>query len=209
MPQRLAAIAVVLLFTGALRAAEPPAPRIACVDLVRVLEQSDRAREFEAKFTQERQLALRRNQTFIDEIERLKAEIEKLPMGTPERLKLQSQHQTLLKEGTEHARNRLQELDAMVADNLRQVYAEMTSVVEALAREGGYDLVLQDQRRAVDGKRREEVFAQVAGRVVLFARDGYDLTDAVVKRMNAAYAGTKQPATAADVALPSSEKRTK
>jgi Skp family chaperone for outer membrane proteins len=215
MTWRLTALVALLAAAPLLRAADPPpaprAPRIAYVDIVRILGKYDRAGEFETLFKEQRQQAMRRNQTFVDEVDRIKADIDKLPMGTPERLALQKRHQDLLKEGGEYAQARMQELDAMVAANLRAVHDDMTAAVKAIALQEGFDLVLQEQHREMDGKTRAEVFSQVTGRVVLYAKDGYDLTDSVLARMNAAYADSKK-ADAAKRTAPapqSEEKRSK
>lgn len=218
MSRLIAALAAALWLAPALLAADAPAPaparppRIGYVDIVRVQAEYKLARKYEAETTEWRQTMLMKNQTTLDELERLKSSIEKLPMGSPERLDLQKRHQDLYRESNEMLQAAIRSMDATQSDRLRQVYADLTATVSAVAKEGDYDLVLQEQNRAVDGKHRAEVISQVTGRVVLYAKDGYDLTDTVIKRLNAAYDEKTKADAAKATATPApqtDEKRTK
>lgn len=216
MLSRLIVLAAFMAAAPLLRAADAPAPvrppKIGYVDIVRVLKEYHRSSEFESEATKKRQDAMRKNEGFVSELEHLKTEVERLPMGTPERLEKQRELQELYKKGGEYAQAQFQGLDTMMGTGLREVYTDLATMVQTVAREGDYDFVLQEQNRTVDGKRRDEVMSQVMGRVVLYAKDGYDLTDEVVKRLNAAYDAKKKADAAKDAAAPvpqTDEKRTK
>jgi len=217
MSRFLAVLAAVICLVPSLRAADEPTaparpPRIGYVDIVRVLKEYKLADKYKTEATEKHLKAMRRSQKAADDLSRLKADIDKLAMGTPERLDLQRRFDSIYTETDEYMQTEEQELNAMMAAGLRQVYGDMTAVVNAVAKEGAYDLVLQDQNSPVDGKGRKEVLGQVTGRVVLYAKDGYDLTDTVIKRLNAAYDEKMNAAAVKDTAAPApktDEKRTK
>lgn len=72
-----------------------------------------------------------------------------------------------------------------------EIYNEIRSVTEILGRERGYTLVLKADAPRLDGDEGENASAQIGYRGVLYHDPAVEITDEVLKRMNAAYAAKK------------------
>jgi Skp family chaperone for outer membrane proteins len=72
-----------------------------------------------------------------------------------------------------------------------EIYNEIRAIVDIIGRERGHTLVLRKESPRLEGDENESVGALIGQRVVLFHDPAIDITDEVLKRLNAAYAAKK------------------
>lgn len=68
------------------------------------------------------------------------------------------------------------------------LYKEITDTVAELARQRGIDIVIYRDGRAMGGRSVQELQRQMSGRKILYATGRLDITDEVLKKVNAAFA---------------------
>ena len=134
------------------------------------------------------------DQARVDQIRKYAQEIEQLAMGTPERTALEEKRKKAIQEAEEFRRKGFGQLDERSVSAFRRLYGDLTREVEAVAKEGDYDLVLKDQSPQSEAANPAEAVIQISQRVVLYAKSEYDLTDAVTRRLNDKYAAEQQKA---------------
>ena len=205
----MAVLAAILGASGARAADETKTPasdaaapaaralKIGYVDLSRVWNEYRRRGDFDNDFKALRLDLANQDRTRTDEIARYNAQIEKLAMGTPERLELEEKAKTAVKEAEEFRRNATEQLNQKFISMLNRLFAEVIKEVEALAKEGNYDLIIKDQTPDPNVNNRTDAVLQLGQRVVLYAKPEYDLTGAVIKRLNDKYAAEQKPKEAA------------
>ena len=175
--------------------------KIGYVDLSRVGVEYRRRHDFDSTFKAlELELAAQ-NRTRTEEISRYQAEIQKLAMGTPERLELEEKAKTAVKETEEFRRKGAAELNEKFISMFNALFGEVFKEIELMAREGDYDFILKEQTPDSNINDHGEAVLQLGERVVLYAKPEYDLTAAVIKRLNDKYdAEQKKKAAAPDAA---------
>ena len=67
------------------------------------------------------------------------------------------------------------------------LYKEITDTVAELAKQRGIDIVIYRDGRALAGRSIQDIQRQMSGRKVLYAAGELDITDEVLKKMNAAF----------------------
>jgi Skp family chaperone for outer membrane proteins len=186
----------------------PPALKIGYVDFSRVWNEYRRRGEFDSEYKALRLELGNQDRSRAEEIARYSAQIEKLSLGTPERLELEEKAKAAVKEEEEFRRKGAEELNEKFISLLNRLVAEVLQETAAIAKEGNYDLIIKDQTPDPSVASRDAAVLQLGERVVLYAKPEYDLTDAVIKRLNDKYAAelkkketapnsTKQPETPA------------
>ena len=170
-------------------AATPAAPalKIGYVDFSRVWNEYRRRGDFEGNFKALRLDLANKNRTRTEEIAHYNTQIEKLAMGTPERLELEEKAKTAVKEAEEFRRKGADELNEKFISMLNRLFAEVLQEIETIAREGNYDLIIKDQTPDPNVNNRTDAVLQLGQRVVLYAKPEYDLTGVVIKRLNDKY----------------------
>jgi Skp family chaperone for outer membrane proteins len=190
-------------------AAKPPASdaanpaaralKIGYVDISRVWSEYRRRGDFDNDYKALRLDLANQDRTRTEEIARYQKEIEKLAMGTPERLELEAKAKTAAKETEEFRRKGTAALNEKFISMLHRLFGEVLQETEEIAKEGNYDLIIKDQTPDPNVNSRADAILQLGQRVVLYAKPQYDLTSAVIKRLNDKYeAEQKQKETAPD-----------
>jgi Skp family chaperone for outer membrane proteins len=175
-------------------AAGPAAPalKIGYVDFARVWNEYRRSGDFDNEYKALRLELGNQDRTRAEEIARYNAQIEKLAMGTPDRLELEEKVKAALKEEEEFRRKCVEDLNVRFISMLNQQVAEVLREIAAIAKEGNYDLIIKDQTPDPNVNSRGEALLQLGQRVVLYAKPEYDLTSAVIKRLNDKYAAEQK-----------------
>ena len=175
-------------------AAAPAAPalKIGYVDFSRVWNEYRRRGDFDKEFSALRLELANQDRTRADEIGRYNAQIEKLAMGTPERLDLEEKAKAAIKEEEEFRRKSSEDLNAKFISMLNRLVAEVIQEIEVIAKEGNYDLIIKDQSPDPNVNNRTDAVLQLGQRVVLYAKPEYDLTGVVIKRLNDKYAAEQK-----------------
>jgi Skp family chaperone for outer membrane proteins len=175
-------------------AAAPAAPalKIGYVDFARVWNEYRRSGDFDNEYKALRLELGNQDRTRAEEIARYNAQIEKLAMGTPDRLELEEKVKAALKEEEEFRRKCVEDLNVRFISMLNQQVAEVLREIAAIAKEGNYDLIIKDQTPDPNVNSRGEALLQLGQRVVLYAKPEYDLTSAVIKRLNDKYAAEQK-----------------
>jgi len=90
----------------------------------------------------------------------------------------------------------LTERNAAELKAMNDVWDDLTAFVAKLAKDKGLDLVIKQQLRPTDAKSKDSFYRNVSGCTVLYHTDQLDLTDELLKAMNAEYerGGDKAPA---------------
>ena len=176
-------------------AAAPAAPhalKIGYVDISRVWTEYRRRGDFDNDYKALRLDLANQDRTRTEEIARYNTQIEKLAMGTPERLELEEKAKAAVKEGDEFRRKATEDLNNKFVSMLNALFDEVLQVVGAIAKEGNYDLIIKDQTPDPKVTNRDEAILQLGQRVVLYAKPEYDLTSAVIQRLNDKYAAEQK-----------------
>ena len=127
----------------------------------------------------------------IDDIDRkissLKDRIENLPANSNLRAELSRDLQRSITDRKFEAEyGRLRYLD-FYNDRKVEIYNEIRRVVDAVASEQKFDLVLRVEAPQLEEDTRETPTAQIASRVVLYHHKNVDITEDVIKRLNDDY----------------------
>jgi len=83
------------------------------------------------------------------------------------------------------------ELSVFGGQLLRASFKDIQRELTRYARQNGYSLILQTPTAKIEGDDLQSVQVQVFGRRVLYHDEGLDITDAVLKQLNAAYEAAK------------------
>jgi Skp family chaperone for outer membrane proteins len=179
-----------------------PAPRvfkIGYVDISRVWSEYRRRSDFDNDYKALGRDLSSQDRTRTEEIRRYQGQIEKLAMGTPDRLELEEKARTAVKETEDFRRKGAEELNGRFLSMFNRMLGDVLQEIALVAKEGDYDLVLKDQTPDPNVADRTDAILQLGQRVVLYAKPEYDLTSAVIKRLNDKYdAEKKKNATAPD-----------
>jgi Skp family chaperone for outer membrane proteins len=175
----------------------PHALKIGYVDFSRVWIEYRRRGDFSNDYKQLQLDVANQDRTRNEEIARYNAQIEKLAMGTPERLELEEKAKTAVKEGNEFRRKATEDLNAKFVAMLNRLFGDVLQEVDAVAKEGNYDLIIKDQTPDPKVTNRDEAILQLGQRVVLYAKPEYDLTSAVIQRLNDKYTAEQKKKEAA------------
>ncbi|MGO8704904.1 MAG: OmpH family outer membrane protein [Candidatus Brocadiia bacterium] len=166
--------------------------KIGYVDISRVWNEYRRRGDFDNDYKELRLELTKEDRTRAEEIARFNAQIEKLSMGTPERLDLEEKVKTMSKEADEFRRKATEDLNSRFVSMLNQLFGEVLQEVAAIAKEGDYDLIIKDQSPDPAVNNRTDAVLQLGQRVVLYAKPEYDLTSVVIRRLNDKYAAEQK-----------------
>jgi len=162
--------------------------RIGYVDISRVLNSHPRREEFQKALLELRQSLEKDIQTRMEEVNRLRGEIEQLAEDSPERRDREEKLRQRLAEAERAGRENRDLLSARAASMLRALYDEVVADVQAVGKEGDFDLILKDQTSEGTPGLRDQAVLQISQRVVLYSKPEYDLTERVIARVKARYA---------------------
>ncbi len=169
--------------------AATPALRIAVVDMSEIMRKSGRWQDS----TEERMRMMDRMRRTLtkmgEQLQVLRNEYENLPPDTEQR----AQKQREMSDALQDLQETRSEFETEIAEHhnqaAREMFAAITEAVKAHAEQNGLDLVLKKQNLDLSGAQSVEQSLLLATTEVLYARPVLDISDAVVKRVNAGYAG--------------------
>jgi len=194
------ALAFLLTMTGALLGQQHgDAVSIAVISLPDVSERYIKTAALEAQFEQRRKMLNDKRMAMNEKIDRLKRSLqEELKPGTEA---FQQRQKELAMQEAElqwfmdfEAKN----VERGLAVSLRSIYDDIQRMVAKVAKERDYDIVLaSDELPPQPPANANQVRQQILLQKVIYWKPSVDITDEVVKRLNAAYEkpATRGPAT--------------
>ncbi len=69
----------------------------------------------------------------------------------------------------------------------KEMYQEILRIVEVVAEENGFDIVLQRRASISESMNTPELLGQIERRQILYSHDGVDITQTVLQRVNSTY----------------------
>lgn len=181
------------------RTAAAPAPgaTFAVCDVVFVFDRYERARDETRKIEASSNALQRENRKRLEQIRRAKAELDHVKDDDKKREALQAKVKKLETDReawTEREQARHMRYHHRLT---REMYAEIVETIARLAQAKGIPLVLQVRRAKPKSKNTLGFIREIRARQVIYAAAPYDITDEVLRRLNAAYRKTKprKPAT--------------
>lgn len=164
-----------------------PGTRIAVCDLAHVLKSSRKFQALEADLKKEVEQFDQQAQQKAVPIRQMQAELEKLPKGSPAAETRQRELLKATREFEEFRNQVRQDVLKKEGDIYRTVSLEALDLLDELAQEKGYDLVLRFSRRSVADAQRFDEIQRELNDTVLRHRPEDDLSDTLVERLNARY----------------------
>lgn len=194
-----AVVAVALVLVAVVRAQEAPdaparpaavrSPVVAVVDMQTVLRQSEQWRDMAQERTRLLETMRSTIQNLTSTVQVLSNEYSSLPPGTEER---RAKQQELQEAGAELQQKR-QEFERQVAEryseDTRRMFTAVGDAVAAYAAEHEIDLVLKKQQPADQETPSIGQDIMVVTTEVLYASDAMDISEAIVRALNADYPG--------------------
>ena len=214
MRRFMAVIAATALWSMPLAAADAPqgaaksagaavvAAKIGFVSLDRVLRGYDRRKDSEGDLRKLRTSLDKNLESLSAKVKRLNGEIEQLAADTPERREKEEKFTAAYREFQTANRENQRILTTRSARALQDIYADILREAEALGREGRYDIIFKTQSADRPARTHDQAVLQISQQIVLYSKPEYDISDAVVERLNRQYAeraksaapgGAKQP----------------
>jgi Skp family chaperone for outer membrane proteins len=182
-----------LAFTGTMQAQNgnpPPTGRIACVNVVQVLNEYQRQKDLVAEVGELQDKLNAENKQRRDKIDTLQAELDRMDPNDPtivQRMREMLQLQIDYKNWAD-----MKQADVAREFGLWSVrlYKEMCQATEDLARRDGYDLVLYKGEFQPVSYEPEAVKEQIRSLHVLYASPSVDITQVVLDKLNNDYRAT-------------------
>jgi Skp family chaperone for outer membrane proteins len=184
-----ATLMVTTIMVAGSRAADKPAAavptKVAVVDMSFVFDSYDRSKDEQQDLRKKQEEAEGKLKQMRDRVEALKAELENFNPDSKDYVK---RHEELLKLTIEFDVYRRVQVEN-VATEMRvlyeEIYGEMITAVEAVAKEHGLDLVLyKDEVKILKDDKLDIVRDKILQRKVLYSDKTVDLTDAVLQHLN-------------------------
>jgi Skp family chaperone for outer membrane proteins len=163
----------------------PASSTLAVVDVVKIFDNYQKVRDFDAEIRKMNADYQNQDDAMAKQLEAMEKEVKDLAPGSLRadelmekagQIGMQRQMAQKTNEGR-IARKRYQLSE--------DAYGELLKVIEALGRERGYDAILANDPFSPGGKR--DPYRQIELKKVLYVRASLDVTDEVLKRLNAAY----------------------
>ncbi len=187
---RLFMLSLALLVALPAAQAEEPL-KIGYVNLTKVLKEYDRRKEMENDLRNVT-LSLRRDlESRMARINRYRDEIEQLAAGSEERRALEDEARAALARYQQASQENQEMFDRQSALMMTELYEDILRQVEALAEEEEYDMVLKNQVSELEPMSHDQAVLQISQRVVLYSKPEHDISEALIERLNAAYAERK------------------
>lgn len=170
--------------------AVPTAPRVAVCDVALAFEQYNRAKDLGRQMETRQSEMAAEDERRVAAITRANGNLEALAVQSPEYQRAQDEYQRLV---LEHQVWRQFEQARLVREHrllTEQMYSEILRVIEEYARENGLDLVLYRDIVDLQSETTAELQLKMTQRKVLYNSSAMDITDAVIRRLNAQYASS-------------------
>ena len=173
---------------------DPPRPfKLGVVNLKTCFEKDkyDRIKDVDEELKARATDHAKRQQDIQKKMETLEEQIKQLPRGSSlqvEKLRLFKIAETEAKLEKEFGRAQYLEF---YNDKKIEVYNKIREAVDRVGKEGKFDLVLRIEAPQLEESDPESPTQRINSRVVLFHNEAADITDAVLKALNADYAKEK------------------
>ena len=119
----------------------------------------------------------------------LRSDYENLPPGTEAAAQKRAQWDEALREAQKAKEEWEGKLSAQRAQSLSQMGRKINALIEQHAKTHGLDLVLKKRDWRLAASRPEELNVVLATMDVLYASERLDITESIVKELNAQYPG--------------------
>ena len=160
--------------------------KLAVVDLDQVLTRSEQWADHQEESQRLRDKKRRTLEKHEGELRVMQNDLDNLPPSAAQDAARRAIEDSLLeyRRARDDFDRQLRELQ-MTA--LGRTFNDINGVVTEFARQNGLDLVLKQQDLTVSSDQPAELSVIIATANVLYARDAYDITDAIVQALNARY----------------------
>jgi Skp family chaperone for outer membrane proteins len=160
----------------------------AVVDVEAVFQSLDEQAEIEASINDQITQIQQWRQGMENELKAIQGEMDILSPDSPEFDQLQEQANQKLVELQVKLQYEQRRVEAEKAIQLEGLYRKILDMVEQIAKEQGYDLVLfKDRTPRIRNANQQQLAALIQVRKLLYSRDGLDITDQVTQRLNNQY----------------------
>jgi Skp family chaperone for outer membrane proteins len=161
--------------------------RVAVCNIVEVFQKYQRAQDLTVKLNERKGTIEAENERRVKELQAKQLELEGLKPGMPEHDKLLEQIRRMQLERQLWLK---MEEESILRDHLRlteEMFKEIREAVGSLAKEQGFELVLQLEPGDIEARNAQELIAQIDRQKILYYADGMDITAAVLQRLDEAY----------------------
>jgi len=163
--------------------------KLAVVDLDEVLNRSEQWADCQKEGRALEDRMRRSLDKHEAQIRVLRTEYENLPPGTDAAVRTRDRLEAALLRYQEARGEFERQLRDQRTESLGKMFNEISAVIERYAQRHGIDLVLKKQDLRVSPTQPVELGIIVTTAHVLYARESYDITDAIVQELNARYPG--------------------
>jgi len=167
-------------------AKQAPACRIGVCDIKELLENYQRAKDMmDGLQKRKSQLEMEANKR-KESIDRIEAELEQLKKGGPEYEKRFSELQRQVIDGRVWSEFEKTVLLREHHSLTRMLYDDITNMIAQVSKEQGISVVMYFERKIPETKASPELGQVMEGRKILYFDPQLDMTETVLKRLNAA-----------------------
>ena len=191
-----ASVACVAVFLTAVSAQAPlaagPRGTVAVCDVVTVFNNYQQAKDLSAEFQERAKKLAAADEQKLRAIQEVEKVLDALKPGSKS---YEEQLQKWEKLSVERATWRRLREQVNLREHRRlteEMYTEILAMIETVAKERRYDLVLHRENVELASQTTTELLNKIAQRKCLYAAKSIDITDAVLKRVNSRYSQRKQ-----------------
>ena len=191
-----ASVACVAVFLTAVSAQAPlaagPRGTVAVCDVVTVFNNYQQAKDLSAEFQERAKKLAAADEQKLRAIQEVEKVLDALKPGSKS---YEEQLQKWEKLSVERATWRRLREQVNLREHRRlteEMYTEILTMIETVAKERRYDLVLHRENVELASQTTTELLNKIAQRKCLYAAKSIDITDAVLKRVNSRYSQRKQ-----------------
>ena len=167
--------------------AEPPAAKVAVVDVSKVFTEYQRSKDFNDELKKRQDEIEGELKQIRDRIEAIKGELENFDPNSKDYSQREEQMVSLTINFEATKRVRVERTGKEMLDVTEHIYSEILKAVETIAAETGYDLVIYRDATDIKSDKLADMREKILQRKVLYAKPQIDLTDQVLQHMNQAY----------------------
>lgn len=192
---RAYALVIVALIAGALvltnsfaqPAAAPKATRIAVCDIPELFKNYQRARDLSAQLAQQRQALTAEGKKRQDKIAELETERDSYKEGSQQYVTTNNKVKWEQIQAQAWLQYQTVQLDNQALRLTKEMYTEIKNAIAGVARQRGFDMVVQREQESLDTQNTQELRALIFSRRLLFAEESLDITPEILTRLNQAY----------------------
>ena len=160
-------------------------PRVAVADITRIFDAYQRRQDYQDELEGTGKALREREQLLRARITRLETDIAKLAMGHPQRVELLNELAKEREAFRQFSIEARRELDDAVRKSTQLLYEDIVRVIEEYARFHNIDLVIKQQSFKPQQASAENQAHSIGRRSVLYSAPDMDITDPIIKILNA------------------------